>query len=206
MMIFLQIIQILSDNLIAGLAGCMIITGIVLIGYLNGYKKRIHLNQMILCNVLVIYIIMVFHETIMSRDPIYGGIPVKVLISYKQALYSGESTNLILNICMFVPLGFILPLLSKKCEKWYITYSIGLCSTLFLEILQLITMRGIFEVDDIINNFLGCTIGYGAIMILISLFKKRYKILPIIIYQIPLLVTIAGFSLIFEFYSNRSLL
>lgn len=207
-MIVLQIIQILSKYLLVGLIGCIISTSIFSILYFIVYKKimkgkkKLNLSQIALYNIFIIYIIMVFEVTIMSRDPIYGGIPIKVFTSYKNALYSGECTNIILNILMFVPLGFILPLLFKKCEKWYITYLIGLCGTLFLEILQLITMRGIFEVDDIINNFLGCTIGYGVIMIFISVFKKRNKILPIIFYQVPLVVTVIGISLIFKFYSS----
>lgn len=179
---FLRIIQILSKYLLVGFIGCSIIVSIFLIGYFMVYKKvmkgkkKINLSQIILYSIFVIYIIMVFEETVMSRDPIYGGISIQVFTSYKNAFYSGECTNIILNIFMFVPLGFILPLLLKKCEKWYITYFIGLCGTLFLELLQLITMRGIFEFDDIINNFLGCIIGYGAIMFFTSIFKKRNRI------------------------------
>lgn len=78
-MMVLQIIQILSENLIAGLIGCVVIAGIFLIGYFIGYKKimkgkkKINLCQIILYNVFVVYIIMVFDETIMSRAPYMGG-------------------------------------------------------------------------------------------------------------------------------------
>ena len=36
-----------------------------------------------------------------------------------------------------------------------------------------ISKRGMFEIDDIINNTLGCAIGYGIVMIFISLFKRK---------------------------------
>ena len=78
---------------------------------------------------------------------------------------------------MFVPLGFMIPLLFKKCKRWYITYLIGFGATLFIEILQLISKRGIFELDDIINNTLGCIIGYGIVIFFISIYEKRYKVL-----------------------------
>ena len=204
----LQIIKILSKYMLAGIIGCVVAASIFLIVYFLVYKKlmkgksKLNLRQIGLYSAFIIYIIMVIEVTIISRDPLYGGIPIEVFTSYKNAIYSGECTNIILNIFMFVPLGFMLPLILKKCQKWYITYLLGLFTTLTIEIVQLITMRGIFEVDDIINNFLGCAIGYGLVMALISIIKKRNKILPIIIYQIPLILTITSINLIFQIYYN----
>ena len=106
---------------------------------------------------------------------------------------------------MFVPLGFMIPLLFKKCKRWYITYLIGFGATLFIEILQLISKRGIFELDDIINNTLGCIIGYGIVIFFISIYEKRYKVLTNIIYQIPLIITVISFSIIFITYSKKEL-
>ena len=60
--------------------------------------------------------------------------------------------NIILNICMFIPLGFLLPFLDKF-KIWWKNYLVGLATTLIIELLQLVTHRGIFEIDDIINNF-----------------------------------------------------
>lgn len=81
--------------------------------------------------------------------------------------------------------------------------------TIFIEVLQLISKRGIFEIDDIINNTLGCMIGYGIVMIFL-LFSKRNKgslkskVLTLACYQIPVIITIISFSTIFinRGYSN----
>lgn len=207
-MMISQIIQILSKYMLVGITGCIISASIFLIVYFSVYKKimkgenKLNLSKIGLYSAFIIYMVMVIEVTIISRDPLYGGIPIEVFTSYKNAIYSGECTNIILNIFMFVPLGFILPLLWKRCKKWYVTYLLGLFITLTIEIVQLITMRGIFEVDDIINNFLGCAIGYGLVMTFTLMFKKRNKILSIIIYQIPLILTITGINLMLQIYYN----
>ena len=45
--------------------------------------------------------------------------------------------NVLLNIAMFAPLGFMLPLMSKKYRKWYVTIPTGFGASLAIELLQL---------------------------------------------------------------------
>ena len=137
--------------------------------------------------------------TLVDRVSGYESVNLHLFSSYKDAYNSfsiGEWRNLILNILMFVPIGILMPLLFNKFQQWYITYLVGFVATLFIEILQFIS---IFEIDDIINNFLGCAIGYGIVMFFISLFKKK-KSLNILVYQIPLIVSIISISVIFINY------
>lgn len=65
-----------------------------------------------------------------------------------------EWRNIILNIIMGVPLGILLPCLFEKMRYWWPTYLSGLLFTILIETTQLITHRGIFEMDDILNNTL----------------------------------------------------
>ena len=44
--------------------------------------------------------------------------------------------NVLLNIAMFAPLGFMLPLMSKKYRKWYVTIPTGFGASLAIELLQ----------------------------------------------------------------------
>lgn len=207
-MMVLQIIQIIVKYILLGIMFGIIIFSILSIGYFIGYKKlmrgtnNLKLSKIGLYSILIIYLMMLLDVTILSRNPMYGDIPIEVFTSYKNAVYSGECTNIILNILMFAPFGFILPVLFKKCEKWDLTYGIGLGTTLFIEILQFKTKRGIFEVDDIINNFLGCAIGFGVVMICISIIQKRNKIFSLIIYQLPLILTFMYISSIFILYNQ----
>ncbi|NLZ47315.1 MAG: VanZ family protein [Clostridiales bacterium] len=130
--------------------------------------------------------------------------------SYKTAWNSFSKTewrNIILNICMFIPLGFLLPLFSDKFKRWWKTYLAGFVATLCIELLQLITHRGLFELDDLLNNFCGATIGYGIIMLVMAIFQKKDRsntsIRRLLYYQFPLLILIVSFSTIFIKYNRQ---
>ena len=66
----------------------------------------------------------------------------------------------ILNILLFVPLGYLLPLSIKKTDKWYLILAIGIVFSAIIETTQLISHRGWFDVDDIIHNGVGTIIGW----------------------------------------------
>jgi glycopeptide antibiotics resistance protein len=66
----------------------------------------------------------------------------------------------ILNVLMFIPIGFILGaiLYGKRVIQ---VIEIGCLLSVIIEILQLITVRGVCNIDDVIHNTIGCAIGYG---------------------------------------------
>ena len=213
------VIQLARHYMLLGIIGALIVTSIFLIGYFLVYKKlmkgtkKLNVSNIGRWSIFLIYIIIVLGATIGHRDSGYESINLHLFSSYKEAYNNfslGEWRNIILNILMFVPIGFMMPLLIKKCERWYINYLVGFCITLFIETLQLISKRGIFEVDDIVNNTLGCVIGYGIVMIFLSLFKRKkviqkHKALIITAYQIPLIVSIISISVIFINYNKQEL-
>ena len=91
--------------------------------------------------------------------------------------------NVLLNIALFVPLGFLLPLLSKLFRKWYATLSAGFVVSLLIELTQLLTARGMCDVDDLFTNTLGAMLGWCAAMFVLALHQKsrawpRYCALP----------------------------
>lgn len=110
---------------------------------------------------------------------------------------------------MGVPLGILLPCLFEKMRYWWPTYLSGLLFTILIETTQLITHRGIFEMDDILNNTLGCMIGFGLFILGHTLFqkakKKPIKLRPVIISQFPLFLAILSFTYIFVSYSYQEL-
>lgn len=66
----------------------------------------------------------------------------------------------ILNVLLFVPLGYLIPLAQFRISKWYIVLICGIGLSLIIETTQIITHRGWFDVDDIIHNGLGTFIGW----------------------------------------------
>ncbi len=63
-----------------------------------------------------------------------------------------------LNILLFMPMGYLLPLLFPKLRWWQVIV-IGFLTTVCIEVGQLITKLGMFDLDDILNNMIGLGIG-----------------------------------------------
>lgn len=67
--------------------------------------------------------------------------------------------NTILNVLLFIPLGFFLPILWKKYESKRNTIIFGLGTTLTIEICQMLTFRAT-DINDVITNVAGTIIGW----------------------------------------------
>lgn len=79
--------------------------------------------------------------------------------------------NLVGNIGVFVPFGLLIPMTFRFLYiKSFVVFFIGLT---ILELSQLITKRGSFDIDDFILNSVGFTIGYILFKILIKIYKNR---------------------------------
>ena len=91
--------------------------------------------------------------------------------------------NVLLNIALFVPLGFLLSLLAKPFRKWYAALGAGFGVSLLIELAQFFTGRGMCDVDDLFTNTLGAMLGWCAAMLVLALHQKnrtwpRYCALP----------------------------
>lgn len=72
--------------------------------------------------------------------------------------------NLIGNIIPFIPLGYFPAAVRERkrvCFQFFGTMLRGLSVVLFIELFQLVTGLGYFDVDDILLNMIGCLIGFG---------------------------------------------
>lgn len=94
-------------------------------------------------------------------------VPFKTIITYVKAISDGSMNldipikNLIGNFIMFLPMGIYLPYFIKRINKVSV-FSISIIILLFvIEIIQLVTRRGSFDIDDFILNMLGALIGFG---------------------------------------------
>ncbi len=68
-----------------------------------------------------------------------------------------------------MPLGILLPILSTKLKESLLIIGITFSFSLAIEIMQLVTQLGVFDVDDIILNTLGGYLGFR----LLTVFKKK---------------------------------
>lgn len=93
-------------------------------------------------------------------------VPFKTIREYIEMLFVSNVNkniplmNLLGNLFVFFPMGFLLPLLKKiKNYKNFILSMIGIL--IFKELLQLICGKAVFDIDDIILNIIGAIIGFS---------------------------------------------
>lgn len=81
--------------------------------------------------------------------------------------------NLLGNVFAFSPFGFFLPCLDKKYQNILRVTMLGFEFSFTIELLQLVTRAGIFDVDDLFMNTLGAGIGYTLFFIVFGKKKKK---------------------------------
>lgn len=64
------------------------------------------------------------------------------------------------NILLFVPLGIILFFQAKAFRYFVISAGTGILCSLGIEIAQVLTQLGMFQIDDILTNTIGMLIGF----------------------------------------------
>lgn len=76
--------------------------------------------------------------------------------------------NIVGNILVFMPLGFLVPLLFDKYNNISKVFTLGLVSTISIELAQLFVGPNISDIDDIIFNTIGSVLG----LLCFRLFEK----------------------------------
>lgn len=137
-------------------------------------KKEVSRYQFVLSVILLGYLFLVFALTGLSRGDNFTNkiINLNFLSSYLDVWYSWSLTPLlllILNILMLAPLGFLLPLISKKFDSAKNILLAAFAFTIFIEVFQLLTRRGIFELDDLFHNTIGSMVGYFIVKVFLEL-------------------------------------
>ena len=91
------------------------------------------------------------------------------LIPFLDMIY--DFKNVILNIILFIPLGIIMPLLWERFRNLKQIFLWSLGTTLTIEILQIFTYRTT-DINDIITNVTGATIGYCITKVILKKFPN----------------------------------
>ena len=138
--------------------------------FINNHKKQIRL----LCRVLfALYIAglvyFLFFAEMLDRTGIersyrYNLIPfreIRRFIVYADLLGPmAVISNLFGNIVIFMPFGFLVPILGRKKRNFWFTSLLSFALSLAVECIQLVTRTGCVDVDDIFLNTIGGMLGY----------------------------------------------
>ena len=127
----------------------------------KGYHRRTNFIHMIWVFIFLYYVYLVLETTGIGtiwEIGLYPGMKLQEeinLIPFRD----GISLSMILNVVMFMPLGFLLPLLWKEYQSLVRTAIIGFCFSCGIEFCQLFNRR-VSDVDDLLMNTLGAILGW----------------------------------------------
>lgn len=80
---------------------------------------------------------------------------------YSAVLRRSAVVNLAGNVVMFLPLGFLLPMLWRAFRRLWKTLLWGGLTIICVELIQLFALVGSCDVDDLLLNLVGIAMGYG---------------------------------------------
>ena len=84
-----------------------------------------------------------------------------LLSANRPSLVRIAAVNLLGNVGMFLPLGFLLPAAFPRLTKWYRCLLTAAGIIALVELLQMLFLVGTCDIDDLILNLTGTALGYG---------------------------------------------
>lgn len=146
----------------------------------------------ILCLILfVIYVLAIIYFLLLSDiygrtevylDYRYNLIPFLEIKRFIHSAISGGSIhfrdvciNLIGNVVAFVPFGALVRWVRNKKTGAFVAILYTFLFSLCIELVQLVTKVGVFDVDDLILNTLGGAIGYLCYRVLRAIDRRKYE-------------------------------
>jgi glycopeptide antibiotics resistance protein len=156
-----------------------------------GFKKRVPLRKQVLLFVFFLYLLEVVSITLFPIPYHYAGgkiqmnnlVPFSTIMGFisRKDLFNGFC-NIGGNILLFVPFGFMFPLVFRGEKRLIRMVVIGFAATLVVESSQFIissilgfTYRS-FDVDDLILNTLGTFLGYLSLRAVLIPIKKLQRL------------------------------
>ena len=129
---------------------------------------------------LIPYLFLVFAVTVFLRSPTEKSqLLLEPFWSYRQ-YYTNDFTwfEIRANVLLFIPIGFLLPMVIKK--PFFLPLIAGVGVSVTIELLQLVLRRGTCETDDLISNSIGLIIGFAAFWLIKAVFLLiRYIIITV---------------------------
>lgn len=145
----------------------------------NNKKRRILAGILFILYFVVLFYFLFFSEkmgrTYSERAYHYNLVPFKEIsrfVTYRESLgMKAVLLNIVGNVVAFVPFGVFVPMYTMRGRRIWMTTFYSFELSLFVEILQLITKVGSFDVDDLILNTLGGILGYLIYKFAVHIFR-----------------------------------
>ena len=149
-----------------------ILLAVLVVGYaLISFSQQTQKVQKIARLMLMEWVVLIFCFTVIFRETrgesVINLVPLSSYFCIAENSYLKEVAVInLLNICMFLPVGFLLKCGYRNvtCKKVFLA---GLLLSVSIELLQFLLCKGLCEIDDIIHNVAGCMLGYGIASLLV---------------------------------------
>ena len=128
--------------------------------------RRLDLVRRIALSLLIPYLFLTLVATVFTRSPsAEAHVMLEPFWTYRQ-YFTDDFTwfEIRANVLLFIPIGFLLPMVIKK-PVW-LPPIIGIGISVIIEVIQFITHRGMCETDDVISNTIGFLIGFAALWLI----------------------------------------
>ncbi len=163
-----------SYGLHSALIALIITLSIILVKKISHRTNFFYWNKNNLRSLLFVYLfflqcMLILSITIFSRES--GS---RETVNLK--LFATISNNIyglvypIENILLFIPFGFLFPVIRRNFRRWKQVLASGLIFSIAIETVQYLTKRGYLQTDDIIMNTLGTLLGYLLFLLVCRLF------------------------------------
>lgn len=166
---WLYVVQDISEKLLylpqaaAGAAACVI----CFLPFCSRERMR---QRLPLQAVFLVYFLILVQVTLLEREPgSRTGMDLRIFGTLGDAR---DNAYVIENLLLFIPYGVMLPLIWKPSQCCFLCVLSGAATSICIELIQMLTLRGYFQVDDMIFNTLGVLCGYLIYNICSKLFGK----------------------------------
>ena len=88
-------------------------------------------------------------------------------------LRHSEARELIGNVALFVPLGFLLPVAARTCRRLWVTLAAAAGLSILIETVQALLPSHATDVDDVILNTAGAALGFLAFAMIAWTVRRR---------------------------------
>ena len=163
------------DLLIGTISGFVVVLPFVMLFHYTTFKRRKPSDQKE--TALYIWVSYAFCAALLAAftaTGVYNIYSMRIELRYDLIPFANISTNYeqyILNIILFIPIGFLLPMLWRNFRKKRLTLMAGLLLSLFIEVVQLFGLRAT-DINDLLMNTAGTIIGYYVFVLMSRCFPK----------------------------------
>lgn len=105
------------------------------------------------------YMFLVLAETVLIRKP-FDGQHFQPELFWSWKVWDKQKEQIFTNVVMFIPVGVLTGLI-WRWEGLLVAAGFSIA----IELLQLVTTRGLMEFDDVLHNMIGAVVGVGIVMV-----------------------------------------